>query len=81
MSFVICKHECVQSVLQNQPAFTLVLQENRTAINNSDVVTIISDPVFWADLGKLNKVMPPFTKVIMAVQGNDSTLGDVCRWV
>jgi hypothetical protein len=75
------KHECVQSVLQNQPAFTLVLQENRTAINNSDVVTIISDPVFWADLGKLNKVMLPFTKVIMAVQGNDSTLGDVCRWV
>jgi hypothetical protein len=75
------KHECVESVLRHQPAFSLVLNQQRTAINNSDVLAVIDDVSFWADLTKLNKVMLPLTKVIMAVQGNDSTLADVCRWV
>ena len=73
------KHECVESVLRHQPAFGLVLNQHPAAISNPEVVTIIGNLGFWADLAKLNKLMLPLTKVIMAVQSNKSTLADVCR--
>lgn len=74
------KDECIKSVLANQPAFAYVLQHHRQAIKNPDVVKLIEDPTFWADLAKLQKVVAPLSKVIMAVQANDSTLADTCRW-
>lgn len=57
-----------------------MLQHHRQTIKNPDVVKLIEDPTFWADMAKLQKVVAPFSKVIMAVQANDSTLADTCRW-
>jgi hypothetical protein len=75
------KHDCIKSVLTNQPAFTILLQQHRNAITNADVVDILEDHTFWADLSQLDKVLAPLSKVIMAVQANRSMLADVCRCV
>jgi hypothetical protein len=50
-------------------------------ITNVDVEDILDDGAFWADLSKLNKVLAPVCKVIMVVQGDSTTLADICRCV
>lgn len=75
------KHECTSSVATLQPAFQFVLNNEADAIKNKDVVDILGDPCFWADLPKLNKLQEPLTKVITLVQSNRTTLADVCRCV
>jgi hypothetical protein len=64
-----------------QPAFQFVLNNEADAIRNEDVLGILGDPTFWADLPKLNKLQEPLTKVITLVQSNRTTLADVCRCV
>ena len=75
------KHECTDSVATLQPAFQYVVSTEADAIKNADVLDILRDPSFWADLPKLNKLQEPLTKVIKLVQSNRTTLADVCRCV
>lgn len=72
-------YACTSSVAANAPAFHRVLSNSSVVITNTDVSDTLQDAAFWADLGKLNKVLAPLSKVIMQVQGDATTLADVVR--
>jgi hypothetical protein len=72
-------YACTSSVQGHAPAFTLVKQRGSVVITNQDVAATLEDAAFWADLAKLNKVLKPISRVVMVVQGDSTTLADICR--
>jgi hypothetical protein len=73
-------NECTSSVQANSPAFTVVLQsDDAAAIKSAAVLAILKSREFWESLEQLNKLLEPLSVVIMAVQGHNTTLADVCR--
>jgi hypothetical protein len=73
-------HMCVQSILKLRPVFESLLQTAGGTIRD-DVVTILEDDDFWAETSALEKILNLFSKVIMAIQGRDSSLADVTRYM
>lgn len=74
-------YACTSSVQGHAPAFTLVKQRGSVVITNQDVAATLEDAAFWADLAKLNKVLKPISRVVMVVQGDSTTMADICRCV
>jgi hypothetical protein len=73
-------HMMLTSVKANERSLKSVLRTNSSDITSPVVKAIINDPAFWQDLEQLVQLLDPLSKVIMAIQGNHSTLGDVTRY-
>lgn len=73
---------CIASVLRLEPSLkTLVDTPDRGGVTNAAVVEICEDMYFWLHLRMLNQVLLPLAEVTMAIQGNNSTLLDVTRYM
>jgi hypothetical protein len=78
-------HLCIQSLIQLQPAFSEYLELAKTdsslmPATQQELQEALSDFDWWAKLQKLNKLLQPFSEVIMAIQSQQSTLADVSRY-
>jgi hypothetical protein len=72
---------CESSVLRNQATFSTMLAdpEAKRAISSREVLGLLEDLRFFADLSVLDAVLAPISWVIMAVQRKDTTLADITR--
>lgn len=78
-------HLCIQSLIQLQPAFSEYLEQAKTDATlmpaaQQELKDALSDFAWWANLQRLEKVMKPFSEVIMAIQSYQATLADVSRY-
>eukprot|EP00898_Chlorokybus_atmophyticus_P001775 jgi/Chlat1/2599/Chrsp178S02496 len=66
----------------NKTRFTSVCRVHAGDIKNGVVMDIVRDVdrEFWDGLGAIDKLLQPFTKVIMAAQCARTTLADVTRY-
>lgn len=74
------KFECTKSVAKLEPAFQLLLRNNRDAIKSDEVVALLDDRSFWSRLDMLNQLLEPVVCVLMGVQADNTTLADVARY-
>lgn len=76
-------HLSTSSVEKLRPAFEdymALAQDDSTLMPPADVAERLEDLDWWAMLKKLNLLLEPFSKVIMAIQSERSTLADVARY-
>jgi hypothetical protein len=73
---------CLESVLAMQDAFSRLLREHPDILESQqEVEELVSDRQYFTDLKALCKVLAPFSKVIMAVQRQHSTIADLGRYL
>lgn len=70
----------LESVVGLEAAFAFLLNNHGSVILNADILPIIRDRVFWASAEVLNKILVPFSKVMMAIQAKTATLADITRY-
>ena len=70
----------LESVVGLEAAFAFLLNNHGSVILNADIPPIIRDRVFWASAEVLNKILVPFSKVMMAIQAKTATLADITRY-
>lgn len=73
-------HMMLSSVFQLERALKFVVQKHGRDIQSAQVKSYINDPSFWKSLEQLVRLLQPLTEVIMAIQGDHSTLADVTRY-
>ena len=62
-----------------EAAFAFWLNNHGGVILTADIAPIIKD---WASAEVLNKIVVPFSKVMMAIQAKTATLADItCYWL
>lgn len=76
---------CLESVLKMERAFKsymLLVPGNRALMpaTQSAVRNVLEDNSFWAKLKVVTALLEPFTKVVMAVQRNTTSLADITRY-
>ncbi len=73
---------CLESVLAMEDAFSRLLREQPDILESQqEVEQLVSDRQFCSELKALCKVLAPFSKVIMAVQRQHSTIADLGRYL
>ena len=80
-------HMCLESVLRLEEAFKRFLKLRDTpgfpaGLNKPEkreLLATLEDRTFWCKLEALCKLLEPLTKVIMAVQGAQTTIADLAR--
>jgi hypothetical protein len=70
----------LESVVGLEAAFAFLLNNHGSVILNADIPPIIRDRVFWASAEVLNKILVPFSRVMMAIQAKTATLADITRY-
>jgi hypothetical protein len=74
---------CLQSVHALKDALRSLLRKSSSEINLPRwLLTLIEDQdrTYWEQLGSLCQVLAPFSQVVMAVQGDGTTLADITRY-
>lgn len=72
-------HAMMESLVRLQPALT-ELATTQPYLLTDKALALITDDMFFIKLKKLCFLLEPFTLVIYAVQGNDTTAADVMRY-
>jgi hypothetical protein len=73
---------CLESVQKSANGLRHVVEQFPQVVCNSTVTKLIKDPNYWVKLDNVIRLLVPFAKCIMGIQGNASTVADVARyWV
>jgi hypothetical protein len=73
-------HMMLSSVYQLERALKSVVVDHGSEVKSGPVKRDLGDASFWKDLEQLVKLLQPLSEVIMAIQGDHSTLADVTRY-
>jgi hypothetical protein len=72
---------CLQSIVDNEVTFRTLLQNHPDVLSSKPaLLTLLQDRNWWTRIDALNALLEPFSKVIMAVQAERSSMADVARY-
>lgn len=71
---------CVSSVVAMESAFRSLLQSNPGLVKSKQVVKLLQSREFWRKADVVQRLLQPFSQVIMAIQRDSAALADVTRY-
>ncbi|CAB5157672.1 unnamed protein product [Rhizophagus irregularis] len=69
-------YECANSIVRLKPAFNYILENSKSEISNTAVLTILQKRGIFDDIQKLSEVLLPIKDAILSLERNNTNLAD-----